>query len=169
MNQATDYFLSLCKRKTNQSQIWGFRGDYFFLSNFYPAKTFRYPTLEHAFVAAKTVSPTERDYILQLKTPSEAKKYSRTLTLRPNWEQIKLEVMETLLKEKFKDPGLRARLLATNDAELVEGNLWHDNYWGDCGCRKCLGIPGQNHLGNLLMKVREEMEKESCGTKPLTV
>ena len=161
MSQASDYFLSLCAARTTPVQVWGFRGDYFFLSNFYPAKVYRYPTLEHAFVAAKTVSRTERDYILQLRSPSEAKKYSRTLTLRPNWEQIELEVMETLLKEKFKDPGLRARLLATNDAELVEGNLWHDNFWGDCGCRKCQDIPGQNHLGKLLMQVRAELGKES--------
>jgi predicted NAD-dependent protein-ADP-ribosyltransferase YbiA (DUF1768 family) len=50
---------------------------------------------------------------------------------------------------------IRKALLATHPQELVEGNYWHDNYWGNCLCPKCTHIEGQNHLGKLLMKIRE--------------
>lgn len=38
--------------------------------------------------------------------------------------------------------------------EIVEGNYWHDNYWGNCTCDKCKNIEGQNKLGKILMKIR---------------
>jgi len=49
-------------------------------------------------------------------------------------------------------------LLATLDAELIEGNAWHDNFWGDCFCEKCRDIEGLNVLGNILMRIREELQ-----------
>jgi hypothetical protein len=60
--------------------------------------------------------------------------------------------MESLVKEKFtRDTELGAKLVATGDEELVEGNYWGDTFWG-----VCRGV-GQNHLGKILMKVREEL------------
>ena len=46
--------------------------------------------------------------------------------------------------------------LATGGAVLVEGNTWHDNYWGCCTCSRCAGRRGRNNLGRLLMKLRAE-------------
>jgi predicted NAD-dependent protein-ADP-ribosyltransferase YbiA (DUF1768 family) len=62
--------------------------------------------------------------------------------------------MLTLLREKFRDWNLRDRLLNTGDAILIEGNTWHDTYWGHCICPRCHG--GANFLGILLTQVRTE-------------
>ena len=69
--------------------------------------------------------------------------------------------MQRGLREKFKDPELREMLLDTGDEELVEGNFWHDLWWGDCGCKKCKDVPGKNILGKLLMELREKIKKEN--------
>ena len=64
------------------------------------------------------------------------------------------------LRTKFSIKGLKEKLLATGDEELVEGNFWHDNFWGVCSCSKC-GNKGQNKLGKLLMQVREEIKNDT--------
>ena len=68
--------------------------------------------------------------------------------------------MLDLLRQKFRNPKLRELLLGTGEAVLVEGNLHHDNYWGNRKCKKCAEIPGNNQLGKLLMQVRTELFQE---------
>ena len=71
--------------------------------------------------------------------------------------------MEEFVSRKFQIPELRDKLLATGDANLVEGNTWHDNYWGICTCSKCINSPvvdGKNKLGTILMKVRDSIREE---------
>lgn len=140
-----------------------FDREYAFLSNFYPATlAFEgelYPTVEHAFQAAKTDSPEERATVRTAGSPGQAKRRGRQVTLRPDWEEIKNEIMRDMLRIKFRDAGLRELLLATGEAELVEGNGWHDRYWGQCECARCKG-QGRNILGQLLMQVREEIRAE---------
>lgn len=135
-----------------------------FLSNFYPVTvTFEgeaYAAVEDAFQAAKTLDPTERKFIQLCQTPADARKCGRKVTLRSDWNAIKVDVMLNLLRQKFSYPTLKAKLLATEDAVLVEGNTHHDNFWGNCTCRKCVEIEGQNQLGKLLMQVREELKQE---------
>lgn len=65
--------------------------------------------------------------------------------------------MYQIIKDKFtRNPDLRKKLLETGNEELIEGNWWHDTYWGvDIKTGK-----GQNKLGKILMKVREELRKE---------
>ena len=132
--------------------IKGFSGAYRFLSNFYPAKVvfegIEYPTSEHAFQAAKTLDVAQRRAIATL-TASEAKRVGRKLYLREDWEQIKLVTMELILLDKFSRQPLKRQLIATGDAFLEETNTWGDIIWG-----VCRGV-GSNHLGKLLMKVRE--------------
>ena len=82
------------------------------------------------------------------------KKMGRSVSLRPDWEDIKDDVMLEGLYRKFTNDELAEWLLDTGDEELVEGNWWGDRYWGVCN-----GI-GQNKLGKLLMKVREELAEE---------
>jgi ribA/ribD-fused uncharacterized protein len=87
------------------------------------------------------------------------------IDLRPDWEEIKLQVMEAILRAKFKDPDLHARLLATGNETLQEGNWWNDSFWGVViarGGRPCLPH-GENHLGKLLMKIRKELQKGQYG------
>ena len=142
--------------------MMAFRGSRAYLSNFYHAPfTFAgklWPTVEHAFQAAKTLHPDLREKIRSQVTPGEAKALGRVVELRNNWEQIKVTIMGELLQEKFiQHHDLGSKLLATGNEELIEYNTWHDNIWGDCTCAKCAGISGENLLGKLLMETRRKL------------
>lgn len=137
-----------------------FHGKYFFLSNFYAYPFFyhgrEWRTVEHAFQAEKCVHKTEYDAIHQALTPNEAKRLGRRCTLIDGWDSKRITVMRECLLMKFlANDELLQKLLDTGDEELVEGNTWHDNDWGDCSCPKCANKPGQNMLGKMLMAIRE--------------
>lgn len=138
-----------------------FSGANYFLSNFYPAPAvlgeWSYPTAEHAFAAAKTLDLTQRHEIRFLPSPALAKKYGRRVALREDWDLLRDVFMAKILASKFSYKPLAEKLLATGDAVLIEGNSWHDNYWGDCHCKKCKHTPGQNHLGVQLMMLRAQI------------
>jgi ribA/ribD-fused uncharacterized protein len=113
----------------------------------------RYPTVEHAFQAQKTLDLDERVKIGLLKTPAAAKRYGRKVKLRNDWDSIRLDVMANLVYLKFvKHHDLAEMLLATEDEELVEGNDWGDTFWGRVKAR------GSNHLGRILMDVRRKLK-----------
>lgn len=140
--------------------IMGFFGGYQFLSNFYPSQIMWegiiYPTVEHAFQAAKTLDENLRRWIASRKTPGEAKKEGRNLMLRKDWESIKYDVMKELVTLKFKaNAGLRQELLDTGDKYLEETNTWGDTCWGVCRGK------GNNWLGKILMEVRADMRDKS--------
>lgn len=117
-------------------------------------------TNEHFYQAHKTLVPAERELIIEAGTPNLAKRLGRACTMREDWEYIKDGVMWVALMCKFNDPWLRAQLRDTGQAKLVEGNWWHDNYWGDCWCygtpkgRAGCKEPGRNELGRMLMEIR---------------
>ena len=140
-----------------------FTGKYEFLSNFWQSpftyEGITYPTNEHFFQAMKTLNPNERMWIASAETPGQSKRRGRTCKLRYDWEDVKDEVMLIGLRLKFSNPTLRMQLLMTGDEELVEGNWWHDNVWGNCSCDACRPIVGQNRLGKLLMQVRNEIRE----------
>lgn len=138
-----------------EKKIDRFEGEYEFLSNFYPSEIIHdgitYPTVEHAYQAAKTLDFGTRWRISQLTTPAQAKKAGRTVKIRPDWEKVKIHIMRELLLQKFflSDGELGYELQQTTPAELIEGNWWGDTFWGVCKGR------GENHLGKLLMEIRE--------------
>ena len=140
--------------------IDAFQEEYRFLSNFYKSPLVfegeTYPTVEHAFQAAKTDDAEERATIRANANPVIAKRKGRKVTLRADWEEVKRDVMRTILRIKFADAELAAKLTATGTEELIEGNFWHDRYWGKCRCAKCGGA-GLNVLGESLMQVRQEI------------
>lgn len=140
---------------TEREVINSFRDDYYFLSNFYHSeiryKGVEYPTVEHAYQAAKSNLMSDKTKIAAAKTPAMAKRLGRQVRIRYGWDEMKVGIMFALLKLKFQDPELRRRLLATGDAKLEEGNWWGDTFWGTCG-----GV-GENHLGRLLMVLRDEL------------
>jgi ribA/ribD-fused uncharacterized protein len=142
-----------------------FDGENEFLSNFYPSPILHegivYPTNEHFFQAMKTLDLVERKAIANAETPGMAKRMGRTVKLRSDWEQVKVDVMRTGLMLKFSDAKLAQKLIDTGDEELVEGNWWHDNTWGNCHCPKCSRLGGRNLLGMLLMEVRKELQYRS--------
>ena len=158
--------------------IVSFRHEYEFLSNFYEGAPLiwngvRFPTSEHAYQWAKTLDPDEKDYILfntsttpggkvirTPTTPGQAKKRGREVSKRPDWLEICDNVMLEIIRAKFtQNWGLRQLLTKTEDLELIEGNTWHDNYWGDCQCGRLpeCESTGRNMLGKLLMLLRKEL------------
>lgn len=149
---------------TTLTAITEFRGRWAFLSNFYPASLawegITYPTSEHAFNAGKTLDEEQRLWIASSSTPRQAKQRGRSVQLRPDWdERVRFEVMTDVLLAKFTcRPERVEALLSTGDAQLVEGNTWHDNAWGDCRCgRPACTAPGHNYLGKTLMILRDEL------------
>jgi hypothetical protein len=135
-----------------------FRGRHNFLSNFFPSAIvvdgIRFPTVEHAFAAAKTHDLATKQRIAAAATPGAAKYAGRRVALRADWEAVKNDVMLDLLRTKFtRHPNLGALLLDTGDALLFEGNRWNDRVWGvDARTGE-----GENRLGQILMQVRGEL------------
>lgn len=131
-------------------------GPYAFLSNFYGEKHGK--SVEHFFQAAKMLSTIQYQEILNAPTPGKAKRLGRKYPIRPDWDYRRTFVMREALESKFEDSELRGLLLETGRAILIEGNTWHDNYWGDCKCGgpNC-AAKGNNALGKLLMMIRDEL------------
>lgn len=137
--------------------IDSFDGNFAFLSNFYPAivhfEGHKYSSNEHAFQAAKTFNEMEKSFVASAPTPGIAKRRGRSVSLRKDWEFVKDSIMYDLVLNKFKNnEDLKQKLLNTGNEELVEGNYWGDTYWG-VDVKK----GGQNKLGKILMRVREEL------------
>lgn len=147
-----------------------FDGKYRFLSNFYPYRAKEgleegcaplkinhenmiFPSSEHAFQAAKSLSDQERMAISKADSAYIAKKMGRKVRLREDWEQAKVGVLREILLAKFSNEELKKQLKDTGNAILVEGNYWHDHFYGVCYCDKCMGV-GKNMLGELLMEIR---------------
>ena len=125
-----------------------------FLSNFHFSPVlydgYNYLTVEHAYQAAKTIDQIERYQIQTTPKAAEAKFFGQKVTLRDDWECVKIAVMSELVLQKFAAwPKLRKKLLATGNAELIEGNHWGDTFWGVCKGK------GHNNLGKILMDVRD--------------
>lgn len=141
-----------------------FDGPWRFLSNFSPhgfvISTLWFLTVEHWYQANKVCVGNTDDFrkIMNAETPGKAKRLGQKVKLRPDWEDIKIEVMLKGVMEKFKQNHEILELLKkTGDKILVEGNHWHDNIWGDCSCPKCEKKIGKNLLGNVLMHVRDQL------------
>lgn len=116
----------------------------------------RWPSAEHAFQAMKRQDPAYWHALLGHPVPADAKRLGRRVQVdRPDWESWRVPAMMEVLTAKFADPALRQGLLATGGALIVEGNAWHDQFWGDCQCgRPSCAAPGRNVLGHLLMAAR---------------
>lgn len=142
--------------------IGKFEGRHRFLSNFFEVAVYYdgllFRSAENAFQAAKT-EDREIQMSFQEMRPAETKRAGRQLLLREGWETIKLDVMGEVVHAKFtQHRDLRKRLMGTEDQELIEGNYWHDDFWGACDCRGakpgCGMGNGQNWLGRILMAER---------------
>jgi ribA/ribD-fused uncharacterized protein len=142
-----------------------------FLSNFFSSEIEIggefFPTVEHAFQASKSNDPMDALVVARASTPGKAKRLGRKLKLRADWDSIKVGVMKDLLLLKFA-PGtfLSGELLDTGAERLIEGNKWHDQFWGNCTCDEHKFIPGKNMLGRLLMEIRDTRFNEILDTMP---
>lgn len=135
--------------------ITSFSGDYAWLSNFEPCDIILdgvpYLSVENAYQAAKTLDPKERIQF-QGCSPGAAKRKGRSVTLRPGWDDIKLQIMKSLLYQKYRQPYFRQLLIETGDRTIIEGNTWGDTFYGVCN-----GV-GENRLGQAIMAIRIELQ-----------
>ncbi|QHJ72889.1 swarming motility protein [Proteus phage 2207-N35] len=135
--------------------IQSFRGEYRWLSNFFKCDVVlwgqKFNTVENAYQSSKCDNMTDWLMMVNCKTPSEAKSKGRTINIRKDFDSVKLDIMYELLLQKFSDPYFKNKLIQTGNRLIIEGNRWGDTYWGVCD-----GI-GDNHLGNLIMKIRTEL------------
>jgi ribA/ribD-fused uncharacterized protein len=144
-----------------------FHGEYACLSNFYPVSItvsapvpvgggysapVIAPSVEHAYQAMKARGRADWERIIQADTPGKAKRLGRSILVREDWDEVALLIMHELLIQKFRHQELRAFLLQTSPAVLIEGNDWGDRFWGE------VEGEGENWLGRLLMMVRDGIE-----------
>jgi len=111
-------------------------------------------TSEHYYQAQKTTDFVLQEEIRQTPCPGDSKRLGAKLPIRPDWNEVKDDVMRRVVKAKFEQhPDLKEMLLGTGDAVLIE-HTENDRYWGDGGNGK-----GKNMLGKILMEVREQCKK----------
>lgn len=142
--------------------IKGFSGRFSFLGNYHTSEvgldSVVGATVEHVYQAMKSRSPSQRRFIASRLTPNEAKQAGRATEIREDWDDIRVEVMEALVREKFlRHRDLRTKLLATGNRYLEETNDWGDSFWGVCNGE------GRNILGQILMNVRDELRETGLG------
>ena len=135
-----------------------FKDEYRWLSNFapveieYEGRTF--PSLEHAYQAAKSTDSTWKDYCASGVSSGNVKRKSKNIIYQPDWEEVKVEVMSTLVTKKFSVEPYKSQLIETGDLEIVEGNTWGDTFWGvDVRTGE-----GMNVLGKMIMEIRDELK-----------
>lgn len=145
--------------KVKEIKFYKVHDDYGFMSNFAPYPfsdgSKIWPTSEHYFQAQKFLIPEIQEKIRQIASPMDAaiEGRDRQNPLRPDWEEVKDEVMLQALRMKFsQNPEIAKGLVATGDAILIE-HTRNDDYWADGGDGS-----GKNKLGLFLMQVREELK-----------
>lgn len=144
-------------------KIDSFRGKYYFLSNFFEIPVtydgITYQNNEAAFQAQKCLNYEDRKQFSHLN-PSEVKHLGRRVSLRPDWERVKVQEMTNIVHEKFdQNIDLRQKLLDTDSAYLEEGNTWGDRIWGTVNGN------GQNLLGQILMAERDKIKEQMKETE----
>ena len=140
--------------------IDSFQGENRWLSNFWDVDVelegMVFKSVEHAYMAAKTTDMEIRKKIQNMPDAGAVKRFCKTIKLREDWEDIKINVMRSLLIQKFNHPLLKMKLLNTGDCQIIEGNTWGDTFWG-----VCRGV-GQNNLGKLIMEIRGSLRGDTC-------
>lgn len=144
-------------------RFYSVSAEYGEFSNFAPypilLKSKRWPTSEHYFQAQKFADARDQEQIRNANTPMLAAQMGRDRKrkLRRDWERAKLGVMREAVEAKFRQhDDLRALLLATGDAKLIE-HTDADDFWGDGGDGS-----GRNELGRILMAVRDRVRADDA-------
>lgn len=111
-------------------------------------KEYEFINAESAYQAIKCEGFEE----LFLETSAEtAITLAKLLPHRPDWEDIKLLAMQTVLEAKFAKDSNYGYLLSKIKGKIKEVNETNDTYWGTCNGK------GKNYLGKLLMQVRDNL------------
>lgn len=109
-----------------------------------------YPSSENAYQASKCENPNEKVQF-QFVEPYKAKRLGKQVKLKEGFDDQRLKIMEEILRIKFSQEPLRTQLIQTYPKTLEEGNTWGDTFWGIYNGK------GQNHLGKILMKIRQSL------------
>lgn len=139
------------------NSITEFENEYYFLSNFYEVSIeydgLTYGSSEAAFQAQKCMTNEEK-LAFTKHNPDESKIAGKRVNLRSDWEEVKIRIMEEILRAKFtQHEDIAQKLINTGERDLIEGNDWGDIFWGaDIHTGE-----GDNHLGKILMKIRGEL------------
>jgi N-glycosidase YbiA len=139
-----------------ETGIYGLFGKYRPLSNFHMAPVVvdgrTYKCSEAAYMAEKTFLDWQKDHLTTLGA-KEAKAYGQVVTLRTDWEEVKVAAMYKVLLHKFaQNAELAQLLLSTGTKYIEETNWWNDRFWGVCA-----GV-GENNLGRTLIVIRSFLE-----------
>ena len=142
--------------------IRSFDGYYSFLSNFYSVPVFYngmlYDNSEAAYQCAKTHDDEYKRLFVNCN-PGRAKRLGKRVPIRDDWDNVKVPVMKDIVHCKFsQNSDISELLLSTGDEELIEGNTWHDNFWGACSCENCRSMEKKNMLGKILMEERDRIK-----------
>ena len=95
--------------------------------------------------------------LMEFKTAREAASVGRDQNNKriDHFKDIKLDKMYQAVYEKFQqNPDIRKKLIETGDEEIREMTD-QESYWG-VGPQ----LDGENHMGEILMRVREELKKQ---------
>lgn len=143
-----------------------FQKEYRWLSNFAPCTIsmggFLYPSVEHAYMSAKSNSLIWKRFCQQ-ESAGTVKRKSREIELVEDWEVLKKSVMMSCLIQKFNQEPYFSKLIETGDEYIQEGNMWGDKYWGVC---LKTGV-GENNLGKMIMQIRDKIIEKKNLTKQI--
>lgn len=121
-----------------------------------------YPTAEHAYQAAHfSQRPGLAEQVRMCRSPKDAQDFANKHSAYddPDWKEKKLTIMEEIIRCKLEQhPYIRETLLVTGNKQLVEMND-KDEFWGWGKDHN-----GQNHLGKLWMKLRDELRVQESAT-----
>jgi N-glycosidase YbiA len=137
--------------------------EFYCLDNFSSFKVkydgYLYSSLEEAYqtIGFLESAPEIANEIKNSHSAHEAQKiaYLNKDKQRNDWDQVKVTIMEQLLRAKIEqNPYVKKKLLETKDYMIVEDSP-KDNYWG-WGYNR----DGENQLGKLWMKLRDELNNQ---------
>lgn len=141
--------------------IYLFKNEHKWLSNFEPCEIelhgITYQSVESAYQSEKSNDEKWKTFCKD-NSSRDVKIASKKIKLRNDWDSVKLRIMEHLLIQKFSKEPFKTLLLETGDENIVEGNWWGDVEWG-VDLTRSPNI-GENHLGRLIMKIRENLKQE---------
>jgi ribA/ribD-fused uncharacterized protein len=116
-----------------------------------------FQTPEHLYQSLKATNFDDVQKIANCESPGRSKRAGGKIKIRSDWDEIKLKVMKFVIDKQFTKESSQGHKLILFKHSIIEINYWHDNYWGDCVCKKCKNIIGQNHLGKILEIRRREL------------
>ncbi|KAL8424457.1 hypothetical protein Efla_001059 [Eimeria flavescens] len=140
------------------TRIDSFTGEFKFLSLDYPSLIFFqgrfFPSARHALLAAK--HPKAVDELASIEDMKELKQLAKTKEEDPDWPRYRLKWMELIQRDKFRrNADIREKLRQTGGRELVWLNTG-DSFFGQTGLNR-----GQNHLGRILMEIRQNILEDT--------